>query len=283
MKRLLLFLVLAVSSACIFAQSNPDRAKDEAIAEKFFRSAPKTTIDSAIIGAALFFLETPYVAGTLDKSDKEELVVNLREMDCMTFVENCVALSRTLQYPSPDLNYFERELRQIRYRNGVINGYTSRLHYATDWIFDNAGKDIFEDVTYALGGRKLKTDIHYMSDNYLKYSHLANNPEEVQQMIELEQKINARGNYYFIPKQEIERRQPLIKNGDIICFTTSISGLDISHLGIAYRYKGQLTFIHASLKAGKIIINPESLADYCRMIKTNTGIMVLRPVLSTSN
>lgn len=283
MKRLLLLLILAVSSACIFAQTNTDRTKDEAIAEKFFRSAPKSTIDSAIVRGALFFLETPYVAGTLDRSEREELTVNLREMDCVTFVENCLALSRTLQYPSPDLNYFERELRQIRYRNGVINGYVSRLHYTADWIFDNAEKNIFEDVTYALGGRKLKPDVHYMSDNYLKYSHLANNPEEVQQLIDIERKINARGNYYFIPKQEIEQRQSLIKNGDIICFTTSISGLDISHLGIAYRYKGQLTFVHASLKAGKVIINPESLADYCRMIKTNTGIIVLRPVLLTSS
>jgi hypothetical protein len=91
-----------------------------------------------------------------------------------------------------------------------------------------------------------------------------------------EQEINARSNYYFIPRQEIARRLPLIKNGDILCFTTSIPGLDIAHLGIAYWHKGQLTFIHASTSGKKVIVNPESLTDYCMTVKSYTGIMVLR-------
>jgi len=271
--KLFLFLLPFVYD-CAFAQTNPDRT----IAETFFQSATKAPIDSEMVQAALFFLGTPYVAGTLEHNEDEDLVVNLRELDCMTLVENCLALSRTMQLPSPEWESFERELRQIRYRNGFINGYPSRLHYSTDWIYDNAGKGIIEDVTYALGGRKFKTDVHYMSENYEKYAHLANNPDNVQQILLVEQAINARNNYYYIPKKEIAQRQSLIKNGDIICFTTAIPGLDISHLSIAYWNKNQLTFIHASFSAKKVIINSDSLIDYCNSIRTCTGIMVLRPI-----
>ena len=262
-----------------FAQTGADRA----IAEKFFQSATVSAIDNEMVQAALFFLGTPYVAGTLEQSEKEDLIVNLRELDCMTLVENCLALSRAIQSGSPDYESFEQELRQIRYRRGFINGYASRLHYSTDWIYDNVGKGIFEDMTYALGGHKLKTDVHYMSENYKKYPHLANDSDAVQQITLVEQAINARGNYYYIPKKEIALHQSLIKSGDIIGFTTAIPGLDISHLAIAYWNKRQLTFIHASFTAKKVIINPESLIDYCNSIRTCTGIVVLRPVNVAAN
>jgi len=273
-----LFLILfSLICSATFAQPNPDRA----IVEKYLQSATKSAIDTEMVQAALFFLETPYVAGTLDRGDSadvEKLVVNLRELDCLTLVENCLALSRTMQLSLPDYESFEQGLRHIRYRNGVINGYVSRLHYTTDWIFDNAGKGVIEDVTYALGGRKFKANVNFMSGNYQKYPHLAADSDAVQQIALVEQAINARNTYYYIPKKEIAQRQSQIKNGDIICFTTAVPGLDISHLAVAYWYKNQLTFIHASSTAKKVIINPESLIDYCNAIRTCTGIMVLRPV-----
>jgi len=271
-KLVLLFFPFVCCS--IFAQTSSDRA----IVENYLQSATKSAIDSEMVQASLFFLGTPYVAGTLEHNANEELVVNLRELDCMTLVENCLALSRTMQLPSPDYESFEQELRQIRYRNGVISGYVSRLHYTTDWIFDNSGKGIIEDVTYALGGHKFKVNVNYMSENYQKYPHLAADSAAVQQIALVEQAINARNNYYYIPKKEIVQRQSQIKSGDIICFTTAIPGLDISHFCIAYWYKNQLTFIHASSTAKKVIINPAPLVDYCNAIRTCTGIMVLRPV-----
>ena len=262
------------------AQVSSDWNRDLEILGKFLQSTPRSTVDSNMVQAALFFLNTPYVANTLDMDtlDEEDLTVNFREMDCMTFVENCLALSRMLRYPNPDMDYFERELRLIRYRNGALNNYTSRLHYTSDWIFDNVKKSIIEDITYALGGQKFKPNVFFMSENYMKYKHLKNNPEAVKEIEAIEHEINKRGSYYFLPKQEIEAHQSLIKSGDIICFTTSIPGLDISHFGIAYRYKGQLTFIHASSTAKKVVINPEPLVDYCNKINSNTGIIVLHPL-----
>jgi len=280
MKSIKIFPILtffAAFSGNLSAQVSSDWNRDLEILGKFLQSTPRSTVDSNMVYTALFFLNTPYVAHTLDTLDREDLIINFREMDCMTFVENCLALSRMLQYPNPDMDCFERELRLIRYRNGALNDYPSRLHYTSDWIFDNVKKGIVEDITYALGGQKFKPEVSFMSENCLKYKHLKDNPEAVKEIEAIEHEINKRGSYYFLPKQEIGAHQSLIKSGDIICFTTSTPGLDISHLGITYRYKGQLTFIHASSTAKKVIINPESLVDYCNKINSNTGIIVLRP------
>jgi len=277
-KILPILLIFILFSGSLSAQVSSDWNRDLEILGKFLQSTPRSAVDSSMVHAALFFLNTPYVANTLDTLDTEDLIINFREMDCMTFVETCLALSRMLQYSNPDMDSFERELRLIRYRNGVLNDYVSRLHYTSDWIFDNVKKGVVEDITYALGGQKFKPNVSFMSENYMKYKHLKDNPEAVKEIETIESEINKRGSYYFLPKQRIEAHQSSIKSGDIICFTTSVPGLDISHFGIAYRFKGQLTFIHASSTAKKVIINPESLVDYCNKINSNTGIIVLHPL-----
>jgi hypothetical protein len=277
LKVLILLTLFPVFPGNVFAQVSSDWDRDLEILGKFLQSTPRHTVDSNMIRAALFFLNTPYVAHTLDTLDVEDLTVNFREMDCLTFVENCLALSRMLRYPNPDMDCFERELRFIRYRDGILNDYTSRLHYTSDWIFDNVKKGVITDVTHDLNGRKFNPEVSFMSENPLKYKHLKDNPEAVKAIEAIECEINQRGNYYFIPKQEIGKYQSLIESGNMVCFTTSIPGLDISHVGIAYQCKGQLVFIHASSTAKKVIINPETLEDYCRKIQSNTGIIVLRP------
>ncbi|MDR0768515.1 MAG: DUF1460 domain-containing protein [Dysgonamonadaceae bacterium] len=273
----LLLTVSLLFSENLTAQASFDWNQDLKILQKYLQSTPQKTVNSNVVNTALFFLNTPYADHTLETFDAEDLTINFRELDCLTFVENCLALSRMLRYMNSDTDHFERELRLIRYRNGIVNGYTSRLHYASDWIFDNIKKGVLEDITHALGGKNFKPNVFFMSENYQEYKQLKDNPEMVEEIKAIEQEIRGRGSYYFIPKQEINARQTLIKNGNIICFTTSVAGLDISHMGIAYRHKGQLTFIHASSTAKEVIINPKSLTDYCNKIKTITGIIVLHP------
>lgn len=258
----------------------PTKSKDREIVEEFYQlySGVDYNPNELLVYAAKYLLSTDYVAKTLDINQEEQLIINLREVDCTTFVENCLALSRAIQYHNPDYDYFVRQLKYIRYREGIIQGYTSRLHYTSDWITDNISKGVIEDITYGIGGKKFKVKVNFMSSNPRLYSNLKNNSENIEKMKKIEEDINQRTTYYYIPKNEIKQKQHLIKSGDIICFTTSIAGLDISHIGIAYWNKEQLSFIHASSKYKKVIINPESLTDYCTMNKSNTGIIVLRPV-----
>lgn len=232
-------------------------------------------LDSLLIQTALFFLDTPYVASTLEGNENEQLVVNLQVFDCTTFVENCLALSRTLHTDHPNFGSFQKELQTIRYRDGIIDGYTSRLHYTSDWITNNQKAKIVEDKTQAIGGIILSSHINFMSTHPESYRHLSENPENTEKMRQIEDSINNR-TYYYIPKEKIRNCEKHIKPGDIICFVTSIKGLDISHLGIAYRKNRILTFIHASTSGQKVLINPVSIADYCKNIKNNKGIIVLK-------
>ncbi len=46
----------------------------------------------------------PYVAKTLEKNSQEQLVVNLRQLDCTTYVETVLALARSMAKGQPSLS-----------------------------------------------------------------------------------------------------------------------------------------------------------------------------------
>ena len=52
----------------------------------------KTTNPERIAELALTFVGTRYVPGTLEAEGPERLVINFRELDCVTFVENVLAI-----------------------------------------------------------------------------------------------------------------------------------------------------------------------------------------------
>ena len=228
--------------------------------------------------AALFFCHKPYVGGTLEINDEEALVVNLNAFDCTTLVETCLAMSVCTQHKQTDFDSYKNILQKIRYRNGEIEGYLSRLHYASDWIFENERSGFIQDITKDIGGKKRKLHINYMSSHSSAYKQLKENPANIQEIQKIESAINTREHYY-IPKEEILSCENMIQDGDIIFFATSIAGLDFTHTGIAHWKDGDLTFIHASSQAKQVIVNPQPLRTYCANQKRNIGIVVCRCVL----
>ena len=114
--------------------------------------ASPRSVGASTLAAARYFVGRPYVASTLER-EPERLVINLREWDCTTLVESAVALARTAQSPTPTFDVYLRELSRLRYRTAVITDYTDRLHYFTDWIYENARRGLVRDVTAEIGGR----------------------------------------------------------------------------------------------------------------------------------
>ena len=49
---------------------------------------------------------------------------------------------------------YEKEILNLRYRDGKLTDYTSRLHYFSDWIFDINKRGIGKDITKEIGGEK---------------------------------------------------------------------------------------------------------------------------------
>lgn len=255
---------------------------DKGIFESYLNSVStvdKLCSDILMDETAKFFLGVPYVGKTLEY-EPERLIVNLREMDCMTFVENVLALAETSASGTPSWQTYLEKLQQIRYRDGKIEDYTSRLHYTSDWIYENEKKGLIADVTKEIGGVPLAMDVSFVSTHPESYMQLQSHPEYIAVMAKKEKEINSR-QYYYIPKEEIDKQEAQIRTGDIVCFVTSIKGLDISHVGIVHKEGDKMTFIHASSGKKRVIINEESLQDYVLGIKKSKGIMVLRPQFVT--
>lgn len=221
------------------------------------------------------FLGKPYVAGTLEKEGGEQLIVNLQEVDCTTFVEYLTAavlLGEKADSASPS---YRDMVRRIRYRDGKIQGYTSRLHYFSEWIENNRDKQILNEVTGPANGVFIQKTIHFMSAHPQSYPALKEDPRRIDTIRHTEEKLSKHP-FPFIPKENIQKQLTQIRHGDIIAITTAIPGLDISHVGFAWFDKGELYLLHASSSAGKVIIDPLPLSQYLARNKKSTGIRVLR-------
>jgi hypothetical protein len=229
------------------------------------------------------FLGTDYVAHGLEVKGKEHLVINLLGMDCTTFVENAIVFARLIKTGRTTYRDYRNELQKIRYRGGVIDKYPSRLHYFTDWIYDNEKKGIIDDVTELIGGKPIRFHLNFMSSHPESYIQLKEHPEYVYEIRKQEAEISRR-NYFYVPKERVGFVEKQIDNGDIIAFTTNIPGLDVSHVGIAVRMEdNRIHLLHAPNVGYKVQITEESLSAYINKIKKDTGIIVLKPLDPTQN
>jgi hypothetical protein len=285
--RLLLLLVL---SFLISSNSTPvnqtvaseaiiSQAKDKEILEQVFElySGEKEATTSALmVKVGRFFLETPYVAHTLE-TEHEQLIINLREMDCTTFAENCLAISRTIQSGNQTFDQFCSELRTIRYRDGNIDAYPSRLHYFCDWIFNNQQKSLVKDMSEEIVQTSFRKQINFMSTHAESYRQLKDHAPLVDAIAEQEKLISAR-EMFFIPVSHMEEVESKLMDGDIVGITTEIEGIAIMHVGILIRLEGRIHLMHASSKAEEVVISENTLEDYLLNRKSASGIMLARPL-----
>ena len=227
-----------------------------------------------VIKVAKHFLGTPYVAGTLE-IEPERLTVNTRETDCILFVEMCLAMSLTAKEAEPTFEKYVDNLRQLRYRNGKVDGYASRLHYTSEWIIQGETRGIFQEVSRQCGGSVLDQKFNFMSTHPASYKQLKDNPKAVAKIRIAEQNLET-WDYWYIPKADLPECIKNIKTGDIIGFNSSTPGLDIAHVAYAYWEGDTLTFIHASYTEKKVVINKTPLVPYTNGIKGHNGLRVIR-------
>ena len=280
---LLIFLVACLSQSSTVAgikDSMIFQPQDKDIVERvitMFSGERNLETGELMIKIAKSMMGTPYVAHTLETGVSEDMVVNLREMDCTTFAENVLALTRTIKSENPDFDKFVSELEQIRYRDGKRNGYLSRLHYFSDWIFDNNQKRTVQDVSAEIAQVLYPNKVDFMSKHPDSYQILKSNPELIQQL-RLQEEIVSERVAWYIPKDRISEFENQLRDGDIVALTTSISGLDVTHVGLVVWENDHARLLHASSKEMKVVISEETLEEYLANSKSSTGIMVARPL-----
>jgi hypothetical protein len=215
----------------------------------------------------------PYQAHTLEQMP-ERLICNLTQFDCYTFVESVLALTQT-RYGSKQYVAYQKTIQKLRYRNGQIDGYASRLHYFLEWIVQSQKNDFIEDITSKIPDNELFNNrIDFMTKHRKLYPQLSDSLvfESIRQS---EHKLNQLKKYY-LPKSKIN--EAYINDGDIIGITSNTAGLDFNHEGFAIKHNGRIHLLHASSDLKKVIISKEPLIDYLAKIKKHSGIVVLRLV-----
>ena len=274
MKRLLLIGLILWSACSVFAGE-----QDRAHIEKWLQEAVSLPKDSCrTLHFAKKMLGVPYVAGTLDGNEEEQLVVLVDSLDCTTFVETVLAFCIADKRGERDYEGFKKALTQIRYRDGILNGYTSRLHYFSDWIRNNEQMGFVKECTSETACSQPKElCLDFMTSHVDSYLPMKKNPELVQEMAAHEK--NWQGTVVsYIPKEKLNLspEELKIKDGDVLAMVTNIKGLDIVHVGFAFWKEGKLHLLHASSSAKKVIEDPKTQYESSKNTKAHIGVRAIR-------
>lgn len=282
MKKLIILFSLMLAVAMPSRSATPDYWRSDSLKVVRLldqaRRLPPTT--NYMMWFARQLCGLPYVAKTLEGNDDERLVVNLRQMDCTTYVETVLALARCAHLQQTTFADFCTQLRLIRYRGGKVD-YPDRLHYFTYWIKDNVRMGIVEDRQ---GPTPPFTAVQIVRANYMTshveaYPMLVKHPEWVDEVRRMEDSISGR-RYRYIPKTRLADSRLLrqtIHDGDIIVIITSKKGLDTSHIGIAAWHDDGLHMLNASTVHHKVVEEPMLLSTYMARHPSQMGIRIVRP------
>lgn len=200
------------------------------------------------------FLGIPYKGSTLTggKDTPEIFAMNLREVDCFTFLDYVEAMSL-----SGSFQEFKENLKKVRYWSGKVS-YESRNHFFTDWL-ERSG-DFVADVTEKIGEKRM---VEVEKTLNLKEDGSCFLPG-----IRPSQRVVA-----YIPSNAIDSSVlDKLRTGDYIGVYSPVKGLDVSHVGIFIKDGDEIYLRHASSLKKKVL--DEDFRDY---IAGKPGIVVLRP------
>lgn len=240
-------------------------------------------IGDRTIRAAREMLGTPYVNYTLEVDDRiESPVVNLKGMDCWTYYENALAISRLIKYkPAP---YQPQDMLRMveieRYRDGICTGnYLSRMHHLEEVFHDNQRRGYASNITSRIpGAQRLKREIREMTVQWKAYRYLRSNPSLIEPMGKIEAQVSDLP-VYHVPKSEVRNAEKYLQNGDICAITTTYPSGYTSHVGLIIRIKDRAYFTHATSDRdkGRMVIIDQPITDYLNGGSKHAGIIICRP------
>ncbi|MBP3193252.1 N-acetylmuramoyl-L-alanine amidase-like domain-containing protein [Natronogracilivirga saccharolytica] len=214
-----------------------------------------------------------YEGGLLDAPEHEELVVTLDGSDCVIYVEMSLAMTMTTLQLQKSYDAFRENLTFIRYRDGEIDGYPSRLHYFSDWLLTNEEKGLVS-VKFQEEDLPVIEPPDFMSQNREDYRHIADDDSLYREISRMEKAL-ADYSLRYIPEDEIPGYEDRFETGDVLAFVTTIDGLDITHTGLVRMDGDRAGFYHASM-TGAVIEDPNTIYEYTKGRDNVKGIVIAR-------
>lgn len=161
-----------------------------------------------------------------------------------------------------------------------MGDFTTRLHYTSDWFYDNEQKGVLKIVTPELPGALPFTQkVGFMSNSPGFYKQLQSHPEFIPAIKQIEDTINARSLTY-LPMNKLKEAEHLLQTGDFVGVTTRSAGLDIGHCGLCLKdEKGVVHYVDASSirRKMKVTFEPD-IAKCLNWSPKLTGVMIARPL-----
>jgi hypothetical protein len=277
MKSLILATLLLLTTLQAFGQS-PSRTERETfekwLVEGRTLSATGASAEKLIEFYAQKQLGIPYVGGLLEVPQMEQLVVTLQGSDCVLFVEHSLALTLTTLQGSQQYDDLARNIALLRYQQGQVDGYASRLHYFSDWLQTNENKGIIQLLHQTEESLPIMDPVNFMTNHRSSYRQLANSDSLYTLLQQREAYLRDR-HTRFIPQNRIPEFESTFQTGDILSFVSTIDGLDIAHTAIVVRDGSRVGFYHAST-TGKVIKDPKTIYEYTTGRRNVNGIIVAR-------
>lgn len=230
------------------ASAQPYDLNHRRVGQLLTKAASLRTVSERVSFFACEFIGCRYKPNPLigSVSEAEVFTASLDRFDCVTYIETVLALAR-----AATVEQFANNLRQLRYAGGQVN-WKSRNHYMTTWIRNNARAGIIArlplpDVPTVTRQRTLDV-----------LSGIAARPVLIK----------------CAPKAFVRRIEPHLRAGDIICFVSTRSNLDVFHAGIIARGRAATALRHASRSKGAVV--EQGLSDFLRNNRMS-GMIVVRP------
>ena len=211
------------------------------------------------------FIGKPYRANALSSSNPEDLVADLTSFDCVTLIENSLALTHS----KGDESGYRTALVHFRYAGDSVQ-YEKRYHYFSDAM---------RQLGYPLLGtrdmlQKLPKSFSFLS-NYLA----SKQPGQINlALLRSRESELAKRDFYFTPNALVDRLLPLLESGDLVGLVSKNPAIDFLHTGMVYRTDGKVYLLHASQEFKRVMVSKQTLRDYLKTHRQFIGVSAFRPI-----
>ena len=211
-----------------------------------------------------YFKGAPYLSNRLSKSNPEKVYYSFADFDCVTYVENILAL-----YYSEGANAkFIENLIKIRYNDSI--SYENRNHYLMKGLQKMVALHILSPINNHFNSKSIQKNVNYLS------KHVISNNINMARIINIEKSISQKNIYYFDSTKDLKIND-LIQNGDVIAFVSSRNDLDFQHVGFVHFKNNKKYILHASQEKKIVCISDVTIDQYIFKNKKITGFQIYRP------
>lgn len=211
------------------------------------------------------FIGRPYRSNSLSTSNPESLVADLESFDCVTFLENSLALALSAGVDS----IYRKALVHVRYAGDSIQ-YEKRYHYFSDAM---------SQLGYPLLGTRNMLKMSPKSFSFLSNYLVSKQIGQINiPLLRSRENELAHKAFYYTPTTSVNELLPLLKSGDLVGLVSKNASIDFLHTGMIYRKDGKVFLLHASQEFKRVMVSSQTLVDYLKTHRQFIGVSAFRPI-----